>query len=266
MRYDRLLVYRSTIAMICEFRLRLEYMSVFVDLKGGSVSTIERLLEVQDHDLRLLRIESELKDIPLRKAAEMERLGAHKAALAEAEAGLQARQAELKRHELEVQSKKEKIAKLRTQQMGLKTNKEFKTMAGEIDTIETSIRQDEDMEIEIMEMIEAAKGNMVGRHQELEAEKSDVQDDVRLLDEREDALKAERDAVQVERSRTAEGIDTDWLQRYESILKSKRGAALVSAEGAVCGGCHMTLPPFQQHAARKRMEMVICGYCGRMLY
>jgi predicted nucleic acid-binding Zn-ribbon protein len=236
-------------------------------LKGGNVSTIEQLLDVQDHDLRIQRIEGELRDIPARKARELERLQAHTAALEAAEGVVQERQAELKQNELEVQSKKEKIAKLRTQQMELKTNKEFKTMSSEIETIEKAIRRDEDRELEIMESIEAARADVDTRRKELDAEKAVVQEDIDVLDERVAGLETELKTETELRDKAKDGIDAEWLRRYESILRSKPGsAALVSSEGGVCRGCNMALPPYQQHNARKRVEMVVCSYCGRMLY
>ncbi len=231
------------------------------------MDTIEQLLELQEHDLLIQRIELELKDIPERKSRELERLNNHQAALQAAEEALQARQAELKQHELEVQAKKDKISKLRVQQMDLKTNKEFQTMSAEIETIEKTIRRDEDSELAIMETIENAREDVAQRRQELTVEESVVQDDITALDERLVELEAER-KVELEACQKAQqGIEPNWLRRYEAVIKSKRGtAALVSAEGGVCGGCHMALPPYQQHAARKRQEMVICGYCGRLLY
>lgn len=241
--------------------------AVIICLKGGSVSTIEQLLEVQEHDLRIQRIEGELRDIPARKERELDRLQAHTAAMKVAEAALQDRQAELKQNELEVQSKKDKIAKLRTQQMELKTNKEFKTMASEIETIEKAIRRDEDRELEIMETIEAARADVAARKKDLDAENAVVQEDIAVLDERIAGLETELRTEQALREKAKEGIEPEWLRRYESVLNSKRGsAALVSAEGGVCRGCNMALPPYQQHNARKRLEMVVCSYCGRMLY
>jgi len=231
------------------------------------VSSIEKLLELQEHDLRIHRIQTELRDVPVRKNRELERLKDHTEALKKAEDALKERQAVLKQNELEVTSKKEKIAKLRTQQMSLKTNKEFQTMALEIETIEKSIRRDEDGEIEIMETIETAKADVTVRKKALDAEKSLIQEDINVLDERIAALEAELKEEQTIRVRLQQDVDPEWLRRYDVMLKSKRGGAvLVSADGGVCGGCHMTLPPYQQHGARKRVEMVICSYCGRMLY
>lgn len=216
--------------------------------------------------MRILRIETELEDIPVRKAREQERLQSHQAALAEAESAQQASLADLRQHELEVQTKKEKIAKLRTQQMSLKTNKEFKAMTEEIEVIERSIRRDEDQELAIMEKMEAARAVVAKQKEALAGEQREVDEDVKVFDERAGELEVELAELKRERAGLVEGVDPQWLSRYESILQRRRGAALVTCEGGVCGGCHMAVPPYQQHAARKQVEMVVCGYCGRMLY
>ncbi|MFU8781093.1 MAG: zinc ribbon domain-containing protein [Kiritimatiellia bacterium] len=230
------------------------------------MTTVERLLALQEQDLMILRIETELQDIPARKAREQERLEQHKEALQAAESGVQAAQASLRQHELEVQTKRDQIAKLRTQQMNLKTNKEFKAMSDEIEGVERSIRRDEDNEITIMEKIESSRGVMAAQQAALDAEQKEVDEDVKVFDERAAELDAELRALQTRRKELVEGIEPEWLQRYEVILQRRRGAVLVSSASGVCGGCHMAVPPYQQHAARKQLEMVVCGYCGRMLY
>ena len=46
---------------------------------------------------------------------------------------------------------------------------------------------------------------------------------------------------------------------------AERDRALVNVENGTCTGCHMKLPPYLIHQARKQTEIVFCGYCGRML-
>ncbi len=230
------------------------------------MSTIDQLLAVQEHDIRILQIEKEMKDIPARKERELERLSGHKAALAESEESLKVQQSKLKQLEVDSGSKQEKIAKLRGQQIDLKTNKEFKAMENEIKTIENSIKGDEDRELEIMEDIESARGGVEKSRKDLAEEDVEVQEDITDLDERMSGLKAELDDEQSARSASADGIDAEWLSRYDGILRSKGGSALVSAEKGVCGGCFMTLPPYLRIEAKKQLSMVTCSFCGRLLY
>ncbi len=230
------------------------------------MSVVEQLLVVQEHDLRIMQLEKEMRDIPARKERELERLNGHKAALAEAEDALKAKQAELKQLEVETESHHDKIAKLRGQQLELKTNKEFKAMEHEIEAIEKAISSTEDRELVIMEEIEKARQGVELSRGELAAEDAEVQEDIKALDERFSGLESELSDENAARAAAAEGIDAEWMTRYEGILRSKGGGALVSTANGVCGGCYMTLPPYLQHDAKKRMGMVVCGFCGRLLY
>ncbi len=245
---------------------------VIIIYKGDKIerwvwmSVVDQLLAVQTHDQRILQIKKEMNDIPARKSRELERLKGHKAALATSEEALKATQAKLKELEGNVAAKREKIAKLRGQQLELKTNKEFKAMESEIKTIEDSIGADEDRELEIMQELEEARAGVEVSKKELAEEDSEVQEDIKDLDERLARLEEELKKEEVERDAATDGIDPAWLTRYNAILKSKGGNALVSSSNGVCGGCHMTLPPYVCLEARKQLDMVVCSFCGRILY
>ena len=229
------------------------------------MNVIDQLLSVQEHDARIRRINQELTDIPARQKAERTRLEEHQQALAAAEEQLKKRQSDLKQLELEADGHKARIEKLRQQQLTLKTNKEFKVMEGEIASTENDIKKLEDREITLMEQIENAREDVRARQADLAEEEEAVVADCKELDERATELKAELTEAEAARAEAATGIDAEWLTRYDQIW-SRRDSALVEVRNGVCGGCHMRLPPSAAHDARKRMAMVTCDFCGRMLY
>ncbi len=229
------------------------------------MNVIDQLLSVQEHDARIRRINQELTDIPARQKAEQTRLEEHQQALAAAEAQLKKRQSDLKQLELEADGHKARIGKLRQQQMTLKTNKEFKVMEGEIASAENDIKKLEDREITLMEQIESAREDVRARQADLAEEQEAVVADCKELDERATELKAELTEAEAARTEAATGIDAEWLTRYDQLW-SRRDSALVEVRNGVCGGCHMRLPPSAAHDARKRMAMVTCDFCGRLLY
>ena len=59
--------------------------------------------------------------------------------------------------------------------------------------------------------------------------------------------------------------DPEWLDRYDQVF-GRKDKALVPIQDGVCSGCHMKLPPYIIHDAKKRAEMVSCEFCGRLLY
>ena len=228
-------------------------------------TTMERLLVVQEHDCRIRDMERELKDIPARATAEQGRLDEHKSALAEAEEALKLQQAQIKELDLEAQGRRQNITKLRQQQFEIKTNREFKAMETEIGGVERDISGLEDRELAMMEELEKARGAVTEKKEALGEEDAAVQSGVAELEERAAGVRHELEKEEAQRRTAAEGIDPEWLSRYERIF-TRRDRALVPLENGVCGGCHMTLPPSVFHDTQKQDRMVSCNFCGRLLY
>jgi predicted nucleic acid-binding Zn-ribbon protein len=230
------------------------------------VSEIEKLLAVQERDVQIVRIEKELEDIPARQEAEKTRLAEHQANVASAEEEMQKRQAEVKQLELDVIARKEKIAKLRTQQLELKTNREFKAVDQEIATLQEQIGAIEEQELSLMERVEEARSFVTERGKELKEEEELVHEDIEALDERASGLREQLSDLMAARDAAAKEVDARYIGRYEQLFGRKRSEVVVSCEGGTCGGCHMKLPPYKMHDARKQQDLVTCDFCGRLLY
>ena len=224
------------------------------------------MLVVQDHDFRIMKFQKELADIPLRKASIDSLLDDHRAALAHAKDELKMRQAEIKKAELEVESARDKIRKFREQQMQLKSNKEFRAMEDEILAVEKTIREMEDRMLEMMETVEAAQGQVKQRDADLKAEEESVKKEIQAIDLRAADISKELDQVRQARAKYAADVEPGRLQHYERIFNNKHDKVLVPVDNGICGGCHMKLPPYLSHDAKKQTDVVVCEYCGRLLY
>ena len=229
------------------------------------MSLTDKLLAVQEHDCRIRELEKELRDVPKRKDEEQLRLKDHKEALAKAEEALKGKLAEIKKFELEGDAKREKISKFRTQQFELKTNKEFKAIEAEIKGVQDGIAGLEDQQLVLMEDVEKARAEVQKKKMALAEEEKAVLKDVSLLDGRMNQIGADLKAVKERRDVAAKDADPQWLKRYERIF-SRKDRGLVPIEDGVCGGCHMALPPYIIHGAKRTDSIVACEYCGRMLH
>jgi len=229
------------------------------------VDTIERLLIVQERDTRIARLEREIKDIPARKKQEESRLKEHQDAVAKAQTELTAKRAEIKELELESVSRQEKIAKLRQQQLEIKTNKEFKAMEAEIKGVETELTKLEDQELVLMEDAETGKRVLTEKKKALQEEEEAVLTHARTLDERAAEIEVELKSLQERREAAAAEVDPQYLASYEKVHGSKHNA-LVALEEGVCRGCHMQVPPYVVHESKGRNSVVYCSHCGRLLY
>jgi predicted nucleic acid-binding Zn-ribbon protein len=229
------------------------------------VSIIDELLSVQERDCRIREIQKEMTDIPMRQEQEQDRLEIHKKELADAEEAHKLSQAQAKELELETESRKEKIMKLRQQQATIKTNKEFSAIESEVASIQREISLLEDKELGLMENIEAASQSVAEKEAALKQEQAMVERDVQSLGERVSSLGVELKDVQEARTVAAKEVEPEWLQEYDRMI-IRRAKALVAVENGICTGCHMQVPPAVAHDARNPAIMTACSHCGRLLY
>jgi predicted nucleic acid-binding Zn-ribbon protein len=227
---------------------------------------IEKLLCVQDVDVRIVRMGRELADIPARKKEIEARLEGHHAAVAAARETMKSRQTEMRGLEGEIETYKAQIRKLREQQMQLKSNKEFKAMDLEIEVVQDRIRGVEEKILVLMESVESAQQDIRAAEEGLKREENALQGDLKLLAQRVAEVEAEIARLRTQRNALAAEVDPQWLRPYDRIFKNKLDLVVFPVANGICGGCHMKLPPYTIHAARKPSDVVVCDYCGKMLY
>lgn len=230
------------------------------------MTTIEKLLVLQDRDRKIRQLTQETTDIPARKQLIEQRLKNHRDAVHSGHEELKRNAADIRANELEVETRKQKILKLREQQGAVKTNEQYRAIENEVATLGQQIRVYEDKEIELMEAAEAIKARVGEVETLLKREESGVHEDRRTLDERLKNILTDIEQVKQERAKLLPDIDETWLARYERIFQHKGDFAIVPVENGSCGGCHMRLPPQQVHDAKRAQTMVACSFCGRLLY
>jgi predicted nucleic acid-binding Zn-ribbon protein len=230
------------------------------------VTTIEKLLVLQDRDRRIKQLMKEMEEAPARKKLFETTLNQHKAAVAEAHDRLKKNAAAIKALELEIESLRGRVAKLRLQQNDVRTNEEYRALEREIAATEKAIRAEEDKEIALMEEAEGLRANVALMEHNLREEQKAVDANNAALEGRLDSIRAEIQALSAERSKLALEIDEAWMARYDRIFKHTGDFAVVPIENGSCGGCHMVLPPHLVHEAKRNDTMTACTYCGRLLY
>ena len=230
------------------------------------MTTLEKLLVLQDRDRKLRQLLQETRDIPARKHLIESRLKANQDAHQASLENLKKNTAQIKAVELEIESVKDTIKKYRVQQGQIKSNDQYRALEREIREQMGRVRELEEREIVLMEESEAIKKIVAEREQALESDMSSVQVDIKALDERLANIQSEVEAAKKNREGMTEGIDDAWLSRYTRIFNNKGDYALVPVENGTCGGCHMKVPPQLVQDAKRGDAMVSCSYCGRLLY
>ena len=229
-------------------------------------SELEQLLVLQDRQQKIRQIENEIRTVPLQRKNLESQLAA---SIAGVEALKQrARQVEVgrKKLELDVGTRQETIARLRTQQYETRKNDEFQAMGHEIERYEKEIRSIEDEELELMDQAEKLKTEIAGEEKKAAATKDLISRQLADLDQKFKTLEHRLQELKQEHSTLADKIDEDLLDRFNRLFASKGDAAVVALEHDVCTGCHMRVTTATSMHVKAGKDIVSCEQCGRILY
>lgn len=171
-----------------------------------------------------------------------------------------------KRLELDANTRRDTISRLKTQQYQTRKNDEFQAMGHEIERYENEIRKIEDDELELMDQADKVKAELVAEEKKAASTKDSISRQLVDLEEKSKTLDSRLQELTRERGELASNIDEDLLSRFERLFKSKGDAVIVAVEHGVCTGCHMKLTTATVKAAEAGKEIVNCEQCGRILY
>lgn len=227
---------------------------------------IKQLLVLQDRDRRLMRLQSELNELPAQRKRLQDRAAAAQTGLEAAKHQARQVESDKRKLELEVASKVDFMRKCESLQGQTKSNEEYRRYAHQIDTTKGEIHALEDQQITLMELGEAAARHVAEATREAARLKADADKLMADLTARESRTQREFDALSAEREGLADDIDEISLTKYERIMAKKGDVVVVGVKGNVCGGCHMKLPQQSFVEAKAGLTLVACTNCGRILY
>ncbi|MSR66521.1 MAG: hypothetical protein EXS24_04005 [Pedosphaera sp.] len=227
---------------------------------------IEQLLVLQDRDRQLQRTQTELTRI----ATEREFIQGRTSSAQTAHDASKRKAIEIesgrKQLELEAGGKQADIDRYAYQQLQTKKNDEYQALGREMEHCRKLIRGLEDQQIQFMESAEAHQIINKAALAALDQAKKDLAKEVTDLDQRESNLKQSLETISDLRAQSASVLDEVTRARYERLLKSKGPNAVAGISHAVCGSCHMKLPPQVIVDCKHAKDINSCPHCGCILY
>ena len=231
------------------------------------LAEIEQLLVVQDHDTNLKALQNELQTLPFEQSRLEKAIQDRTAALERGRQRAKEIEVERKKLELDATTRRDQIAKYKTQQFQTRKNDEFQALGNEIARLEKEISQIEDHEIDLMEQGEIASRDIQRSESDFKVEQAQLQQQLAALKQKGELLTKTLEETKVARQKAGAAVaDQDLLALYERIFQAKGGSAVVPIEHEVCMGCHMKNTTTNVHRAKLGREVVYCDHCGRMLY
>ena len=229
-------------------------------------SELEQLLVLQDRQQKIRQIQTEIKTLPLERTHLESQLAATAAGVESLKQKGRQVEVERKKLELDVGTRTESIARLKTQQYQTRKNDEFQAIGHEIERYENEIRKLEDQELELMIEADKLKSEIEAADKSARATKESISRQLTDLESKSKALEAQQQELETEREALAAQIDDDLLDQFERLFNSKGDAAVVAVEHGVCTGCHMKVTTATASRVKAAKEIVSCENCGRILY
>lgn len=229
-------------------------------------SELEQLLVLQDRVQKIRQLEAELRSLPLERKSLDAQLSDAAANLEKLRQRGRQIEVEKKKLEIDVGTRNDSIAKLRTQQYETRKNDEFAAMGREIERYQQEISRLEDQELELMEEADQMKKQLTAEEHQTNEAKALIAKQVANLDAKEGTLSQRAEELRKEREEIAAKIDEDLLDRFNRLFASKGDAAVVALEHDFCTGCHMKVTTATAMRVKGGREIVSCEQCGRILY
>ncbi len=228
-----------------------------------------RLLDVQGVDTRLDQIAHRERTLP--EHAELDELQTRARALADELVAAQTQAADTRREvakaEADVEQVRQRAARDQARlDAGQGGHKELESLQHELATLRRRQSDLEDVELVVMERLEAVTADVERLSTERDALGEQVDAAAARRDRALQALADERGQLQRDRVGMVAGLDAALLALYEQIRASTgAGAAMLRARR--CEGCRLELNPHELQRIRAAAddEVVRCEECRRIL-
>ncbi|MDP2924279.1 MAG: C4-type zinc ribbon domain-containing protein [Candidatus Omnitrophota bacterium] len=230
---------------------------------------IKKLAQLQETDSKIYSLRKE-KEVIL-----PQRLEKIKNEFEDKKKGLQdfenqAKQLLLKKREkeLDLATKEEGVKKTQGQLYQLKSNKEYQIKLTEIASLKADVSILEEEVIKALDEIENVDKKLKEAKTFLSQEEKKFSEEDEKLNNRIKDIDAEIKSLDDRRNVLIKDIDGNVLSRYEKLLNTRSGLAIVpvDVDSENCSACNMRVTPQTINEIKMYKNLVLCESCVRILY
>ncbi len=158
------------------------------------------------------------------------------------------------------------IAKYKEQQNNVRNNREFESLAKEIEFQELEIKLHDKKGKEAKLRVVNKKELLEEAKERFEFRKGDLTTKQAELDEIVGETKKEEDSLLKKSDDAKKKIDARLVFAYNRLRdNAKNGLAVVPVDRDACGGCFNKIPPQRQLDIQAKKKVLVCEHCGRIL-
>jgi predicted nucleic acid-binding Zn-ribbon protein len=230
-----------------------------------------RLLDLADLDAELGRLDHRRRGLP--EHAELSQLEQRDRELRDEIAGLQATEGDLKRDQAKAEADVEQVRSRITRDRArldagqVNSPKELENLQSEIASLLRRQSDLEDVELEVMERLEAAQGRLAEDGGERRAVAADLESATARRDEALAELAEQSGKAADRRAAVAADVPADLIDLYERLRAQHGGVGAAALRRGQCQGCHLSLNTVDLNGIRAAApdEVVRCEECRRIL-
>ena len=173
---------------------------------------------------------------------------------------------EIANYKIKIKEAEALIKKYEEQQNNVRNNREYESIAKEIEYQQLDITLSEKRIKETTAKSDEVKVKITAAQQRLEERKVDLASKKDELQSIIEETQKEEETLLKRSAECEELIEERLLVAYKRIRKNARnGLAVVGINRDACGGCFNKIPPQHQLDICTHKKIIVCEYCGRIL-
>jgi len=226
------------------------------------------LLELQKIDIDIDEEEKNKRSLPLMIEGITKKIQGLKDSLKNKNENYKSLQIKLKRKELDLAEKSNKISKHQEDLYGGKISdiKELKQIQKVIAKYEEEKNGIEEEILDIMEEIEDLNKSVYNLDEDLKGKEKEFKKCKEEIDSARLVIEKNMSSLSIKREEILSKITNDrLLKEYELLRKEKGGKAIMEVDGSICPGCYLDLPSDVIYQLKKNRKILICPNCSRIL-
>jgi predicted nucleic acid-binding Zn-ribbon protein len=232
----------------------------------GEDVEFEKLIQLQELDISLKQLTSELSDIPGLIAEIEKKMKTSSDYVLQAQERLSKNQKSRRELEAQVKDLRAQLSKLKHQLNEVKTNKEYTSFLKEIQETQNKIdRLEEEIIKELLVADEIEEEIRTALRQQKE-ESEHLKQEIEALNQRKKLLEEQKETLSKKRNELLPSIPRAQLQQYLSIARKRGGIALSRVVDEFCSMCQVRIRPQMLNEIKDRSKIYLCESCGRILY
>ncbi len=213
----------------------------------------------------MISLNKDLAKLPQDEARAKAKLAGDTEAMKKAHDALKAIELKVKKIEMDAETRRTTVKRLKVQQFETKKNEEYNALGHEIVRYEKELDEFETRELEAMEEVDVFRSRLKDAEAQLAKTQKLVDEDLASIKERHARMQEQLKEVEAERGKLVANVPEEHLPLYNRLMKSKDGMAIATLRQGQCTGCHMKVIASTAIAVQSEKVVTQCENCGRIL-